>query len=130
MAAADAEHRRNELEAALRNRLHEARILAAVAERRANLRQAVGDAAIEVDVRVRSPHRLAQLVAADDLAGPRQQQRQRLRRLRLERDGAAVLAQLARFGVELEDAELHGPRPLILHRPRATDGQASTSSAC
>src|SRR5688572_23736047 len=105
-------HRRHELETAFGNRLHEARIVAAVAQRRANLRQAVGDAAIEIDVRVRAPHRLAQLVAADDLSRPRQQQRQCLGRLRLERDDAAVLAQLVAVGVELEGAELLDHDPL------------------
>ena len=72
---------------------------------RANLRKAVCEAAIEVDVRVLAPHGVAQLVAADHLAAFREQQRQRLRRLRLERDGAAVLAQLPALVVEFEDAE-------------------------
>ena len=48
------------------NRLDESRVVAAVAERRANLREAVGEAAIEIDVRVLAPHRVAQLLAADD----------------------------------------------------------------
>jgi len=56
-------------------------------------------------VRILSPHDVAQFLAADDLAAFRQQQRQRLRRLRLERHRAAVLAQLAAAGVEFERPE-------------------------
>ena len=98
-------HRGNEAIAALRQGLHKAWILAAVTECGADLRDAVGEATIEVDVGLTPPHAGFQFLAADHLTGVSEQQRQRARRLRLEADHTAVLAQHAGRGVELKSAE-------------------------
>ena len=66
---------------------------------------AVGQAAVVVHVRVPAPDRRPQLVAGDDLAGPREQHRQRPRRLRLEPDGSALARQLEGAAIEAEGAE-------------------------
>jgi len=105
-------HRGNESEPVLRHRLHKPGIVGGVAQRHPYLRHAIRDAAIEVDMRVGPPHRVAQLVAADHLACPGEQQRERLRGLRLERNDAAVLPELPAVGVEFERAELVDHEPL------------------
>ena len=55
--------RRDELEPALRDRLNEPGVIGAVTERRSNLREAVSQAAIEINVRFAAPHRVADLFA-------------------------------------------------------------------
>ncbi len=79
---------RDELESLLRNGLNEARVVAAVAERGADLRYAVGKATIEIHVRVLAPDGFAQLVTGDKFSGARHQQRERLGGLPLDRDGS------------------------------------------
>lgn len=98
--------RRNKTVALPRQRLDEARVVAFVTERQADLRQAVSEPASEIHVRVSAPDGTLQLVARDHLACAREQQCQRTRGLRLDCDEPSVLPQLQRPIVEFEDAEL------------------------
>ena len=99
--------RRHELISALRKRADEARGLGRIAQRAADLRDAEIEAAIEIDECPGSPDGLPQLFAADDGAGARDEGAEDSGRLRLQAHHRAVSAQLARRGVELEDAESH-----------------------
>src|SRR5205085_10789276 len=102
----------DEREPAPRERLHEPRIVGGVAERRTQLSDAIGEAAVEVDVRVAAPDVRAQLLASDEIAGARDEERERTRRLRFERNWTAGPRQERRSIVEREDAEAihHGRR--------------------
>ena len=76
-----------------------------VAERGAQLADAVGEPAIEIDVDVVAPEVRAQIVARHELPGVREQQPERTRRLRLERDRPIAARQQAGAVVEFERAE-------------------------
>ena len=110
--------RSDEFESPLGDCLNEARILSAIAENGPNLRHAVRQAAIEVDVRVLAPHGVAQLLAAGDIAAFREEQRQGFRRLGLERDRPPVLAQFPAQVVEFKDAEAINHPTQVYPSPR------------
>src|SRR5262245_8815586 len=98
-------HRSDEAIPTTRQCLEKTRIVAAVAERGANLRQAVRQATIEVDMRVVAPDRTAQLFLAHYFVGTRQEQREGSCRLRFEGRRTAVLAQQIRRRIKFERAE-------------------------
>src|SRR5262245_3552845 len=112
--------RRDEPVTFLGNRLDETRAVTCVSERRANLRDAVRQAAIEIDVGVFPPDRLFQFVPRDELIATVKQKRQRARRLGLERNQTAGFAQPARIGLEFEDAKAidHGTADCDTRRSR------------
>ena len=88
--------------------MDESRIVGRVAERGSELADAVGEAAVEVDVGVLAPEVRPQLVARHEIARAREQQRERARRLRLERHGTIGPRQHRGAIVELEDPESVG----------------------
>src|SRR5215204_1168980 len=97
--------RSDEFVTAPRKGLNESRIATAVANGAPNLRQAICQAAVEVDMRVGSPHALTQFFAGDDLARARQENREHSRGLPLERHRARIFSQLAGVRLELECPE-------------------------
>src|SRR5262249_46898488 len=106
-------HGRDEPVAAPRQRLHESRLRRRVAERVANLRDAVVQAAIEIDEGVAAPDALLQFSARHYLARTLDQDAEHARRLRLQALRVAVAPQLARALIELEIAEVnHGSSPI------------------
>ncbi len=105
--------RRDELEAAARQCLHEARVFRGVAERGPQLADAVGEPAVEIDVGIVAPQARAQIVARHELPGVREQQAERARRLGLERNRPIAARQQAGAVVEFERAEsVPHPAPL------------------
>ena len=82
-----------------------------VAERLADLRDAVVQPAIEVDERVAAPHALLQLGARDDFTRALDQHGKHARRLRLETRCRPVAPQFARALVELEVREANHSNP-------------------
>ena len=88
-----------------RHRLDEPRVLRGVAERLAEPVHRAVEAVIEVDEGVRRPEAGAQVVAADELALPLEQQPQDLDRTAAQPDPQASASQLARADVQLERPE-------------------------
>jgi hypothetical protein len=86
-------------------RLNETWIVGRVPEGGAQLADAVGEPAIEVHVRVGTPEMRAHLLARHQIAGSRQQQRERPRWLRLQRDGTIRSREDPCPIVELEEPE-------------------------
>ena len=106
-------HRRDETEPPAGKCLDEPRIIGGVAERGAQLADAVRQAAIEVDVRVAAPEMGPQLLAGHDFARPGQQQPERACRLRLERDRTIRSGEDRGAIVELEDPESVGHSKIL-----------------
>ena len=100
-------YRSNELISALGKRLNESRVVATVTEGGPNLRQAICQATIEVDMRLAAPHALAQCLTGDEFARTRQEDGQYSRRLPFERQRARILSQLAAFDLKVKD-----PKPI------------------
>jgi len=100
-----ANDRCDEREPAARERLDESGALGGIAERCAQLTDAVREPAIEVHVRAVGPEMRTHLLACDHIARARQEQRERPCRLRLERNRAIRSREDARPIVELEDPE-------------------------
>jgi hypothetical protein len=70
---------------------------------------------VEVNERIGGPKLLLQLFARDDFAGTLQQQRQHLKRLPLQTQLHAVLAQLARAQIELEHTKPRDSALILRH---------------
>jgi hypothetical protein len=94
---------------ALGQRLNESRV---VAKGSPNLRQAIRQTAIEIDMRLRAPNVLAQFLARDEFARTRKKYDQYSRGLPFERQWPPVLLQLAGIDVEIEN-----PKPVnhVIH---------------
>ena len=88
--------------AAARDRLDKPRLPRLVAERKADLSNAVIEAVLEVHSRVIAPQRGDHLLARHQFAGPGHQERQQRRRLRFEPMHRAATADLPGSCVELE----------------------------
>ena len=105
---------RQESIAAPGDRLDESRPSRVVAERAADGGDAEVQAAVEIDVRVRTPEQMTQLASGHDLTGAHRQLREDRERLRRDRHPAALTCQLARRLIEFEHREAqqrHGPHP-------------------
>ena len=97
----------NEFITALGKCLNESRVVAAVTEGAPDLRQAIRQATIEVDMRLAAPNALAQFLTGDEFARTRQEDGQYSRRLTFERDRPRMLSQLAAFDLKVKD-----PKPV------------------
>src|SRR5438093_9200829 len=80
-------------------------MIRAVSKRDAKSVRCRVEAVLKVDKDIGGPQPVLQLFARDDLAGPLNQRQQHLQRLSLQPDLDAVLPQLARARLELEDPE-------------------------
>jgi hypothetical protein len=102
--------RRNKTISSLRQSLDEARGLGVVAEHNTQAVDCLIQAVIEINVEIVRPQSLSEVVANEDLAGTFPQCEERLKRLVLQFEPYAVLAQLARSGIRFEDAKADRPR--------------------
>ena len=103
--ASTADGRADEPVAAARQRLHEARVVGIVAERRAQPLHGGVEAVLEIHVGAVRPQLPPQLLARHHLAGPPQQQAKDFERLILQAYPCRSRPQLPRPFVELERAE-------------------------
>src|SRR5262245_2873720 len=95
----------DELIPAFRKGTNVARRVGRIAKRRPHLRDGEVQALVEINEGVVAPDRLPQRVARHDFAGVLDQNRQHVRRLRLQLDDLAVAPQLAHRRVERKRAE-------------------------
>ena len=116
-------YRRQELVAPSRQRLHEPRIRCGIPQRLPDLVDRCVQAVFEVNVGV-GPDLFVKLLPGDHAPGLLKQQRQDLKRLLLQPHPPAVLAQLPRLEIHLEDAEAED----VLRMARAPHGLAHNSS--
>ena len=114
----------NEFVTALGKRLNESRVVAPVTEGAPNLRQAIRQTTIEVDMRLAAPNALAQFLTGDEFARTRQEDGQYSRRLPFERQRARVPSQLAAFDLKVKD-----PKPVHHGAPKFDAGGTSRQHA-
>jgi hypothetical protein len=86
-------------------RLDVRRAVGLIADRRANLLDAVVDALLEVDMRIPGPHRPLDFLAREDSTRLRREQREDLEGLLAQFDGCSRLSELPASRIELERAE-------------------------
>src|SRR5689334_22539402 len=89
-----------------------------IAQRLSQRRDGVVQPVIEIDIHIRGPQLLAQLLTGNDLPGAFDQQLQKLSGLLTESNTTALLAQLTRLSIELKNAESDTGQPHVerVHR--------------
>ena len=104
---------RDESITAARQRLNETRVLGAIAERFPQLANRATDGVVEIDLGVFRPELFPNFFPVHHIASAMKQESENLKRLLLDSDPDAVLAQLAHALIYFKSAELKSP---VRHR--------------